>query len=146
MLKIIHLKVLVLFIFTLLSNLVEAAIAVDDQFTVNENSSAQIIDIFENDTINKGEEITTFTQPTNGVAILEPFGMTYQPNNGYCNNGITTDNFTYTLTGNSTATVSVTVTCLAGSPVAQIIPVNQFQWLLFLLIAMILVVKFRTTT
>ncbi len=146
MLKIIHLKVLVLFIFTLVSNLVEAAIAVDDQFTVNENSSAQIIDIFANDTIDKGEEVTAFNQPANGVAILEPFGMTYQPNNGYCNNGVTTDNFTYTLTGNSTATVSVTVTCLAGSPVAQVVPVNQFQWLLFLLIAMILVVKLRTTT
>ncbi len=146
MLKITNLKVQLLFILILLPKLVEAAVAVDDNVVVIENNGAQFIDIFANDTIDKGEEVTAFNQPANGVAILEPFGMTYQPNNGYCNNGVTTDNFTYTLTGNSTATVSVTVTCLAGSPVAQVVPVNQFQWLLFLLIAMILVVKLRTTT
>src|SRR5206468_4148353 len=47
--------------------------------------------------------------------------LTYQPNANYCNNppGTTLDTFTYTLTpGGSTATVSVTVTCVDDPPVA----------------------------
>ena len=41
-------------------------------------------------------------------------GLTYQPDPNYCNSppGATPDTFTYTLTGGSTATVSVTVTCV----------------------------------
>ena len=42
-------------------------------------------------------------------------GLTYQPDPNYCNTqtGGTPDTFTYTLTpGGSTATVSVTVTCV----------------------------------
>ena len=48
-------------------------------------------------------------------------GLTYQPNPNYCNDppGTTLDTFTYTLTpGGSTATVSVTVTCVDDPPVA----------------------------
>ena len=122
-----------------------SAVAVDDQVKVIENSGATIIDVFANDTINKGDVVTTFTQPANGLVNLELFGMIYQPDNGYCNNGATTDDFTYTLTGGSTATVSITVTCLAGNPTAQVIPVNQLHWLLFLLVAIIFMTKFKNT-
>ena len=47
-------------------------------------------------------------------------GLTYQPDPNYCNAppGTTPDTFTYTLNGGSTATVSVTVTCVDDPPVA----------------------------
>ena len=45
-------------------------------------------------------------------------GLTYQPDANYCNSG-TPDTFTYTLTGGSTATVSVTVTCAPDNPVVD---------------------------
>jgi len=147
MLKITGLKIPLLFLLTLLANQAISATAMDDQAVVLENSGITLITVFNNDTINKGESVTAFTQPANGLisSVLPGLGMNYQPNNNYCNNGVTTDDFTYTLTGNSTATVSVTVTCLAGSPTAQVIPVNQLHWLLFLLIAIIFVAKFKNT-
>ena len=48
-------------------------------------------------------------------------GLTYQPNPNYCNNppGTTLSTFTYTLNGGSTATVSMTVTCVNDAPVAD---------------------------
>ena len=47
-------------------------------------------------------------------------GLTYQPDPNYCNDppGTAPDTFTYTLNGSSTATVSVTVTCVDDPPVA----------------------------
>ena len=47
-------------------------------------------------------------------------GLTYQPDPNYCNSpaGGTPDTFTYTLNGGSTATVTVTVTCVDDPPVA----------------------------
>ncbi len=146
MLKTIYLKVLLASTLILLSSLSKSAVSVDDQAVVIENSGTTLITVFDNDTINKGESVTAFTQPANGVSSLLPgLGINYQPNNNYCNNGVTTDDFTYTLTGASTATVSVTVTCLAGSPPAQVIPVNQFHWLLFLLISVVFVAKSKNT-
>ena len=63
------------------------------------------------------------TQPANGTVVITGggTGLTYQPNANYCNTppGTTLDTFTYTLTpGGSTATVSVTVTCVDDAPVA----------------------------
>ena len=139
MYKLTNLKLILFMILILFSNFVLSAIAVDDQFVVIENSGATIIDAFANDTIDKGEAVTTFTQPANGVVILELFGMTYEPNNGYCNNGINTDDFTYTLTGGSTATVAITVSCLSVE--ARVIPVNQIYWLLFLFFTILIVAK-----
>ncbi len=140
------LKIILLFVLTLISELALSAIAIDDQVTVVENSGISLLAVFDNDTINKGESLTSFTQPTNGLisSVLPGLGINYQPNNNYCNNGITTDNFTYTLTGGVRATVFVTVNCLAGSPPAQVIPVNQTYWLMFLFIAIIVVVKVKT--
>ena len=67
--------------------------------------------------------IDTVTQPANGTVVITGggTGLTYQPNLNYCNTppGTTPDTFTYTLTpGGSTATVSVTVTCVDDPPVA----------------------------
>lgn len=146
MFKATYLKALLIFILISLSNLVMSrgsAVAVDDQAVVNENSEATLIDVFVNDTLGKGDDLTTFTQPANGTVSLGLFGLTYQPGNGYCNNGVSTDDFTYTLTGGSTATVFVTVTCISNGTTPQVIPVNQLQWLILLFFMILLVAKLQ---
>jgi hypothetical protein len=64
--------------------------------------------------------ISSRTQPSNGVVVIGPggSGLTYQPNQGYCNTPSgPTDAFTYTLNGGSTASVLMSVTCPpAGTP------------------------------
>jgi VCBS repeat-containing protein len=49
-------------------------------------------------------------------------GLTYQPDADYCNGGSPTDDFTYTVNGNDTATVSVTVSCVDDNPVVDTSP------------------------
>ena len=51
----------------------------------------------------------------------EHTGLTYEPDPDYCNDppGTSPDTFTYTLNGGSTATVSITVTCVNDAPVAD---------------------------
>ena len=62
------------------------------------------------------------TQPANGTVVITGggTGLTYQPDANYCNTrpAASPDTFTYTLTGGSTATVSVTVTCVDDPPTA----------------------------
>ena len=59
------------------------------------------------------------TQPTNGtVQLTGGSTLTYTPNPDYCSPTGTTDDFTYTLAGGSTATVHVTVDC-SVPPVAN---------------------------
>ena len=63
------------------------------------------------------------TQPANGTVVITGGGtdLTYQPDANYCNTqpAAPPDTFTYTLDpGGSTATVSVTVTCVDDPPVA----------------------------
>jgi len=94
-------------------------VAVADATTVSEDASATTINVLANDTdVDAGpKSITSVTQPTNGtVAITNAGGdLTYQPNANYCGS----DTFTYTLTpGGSTATVTMTVTCVDDNPVA----------------------------
>jgi hypothetical protein len=99
----------------------DAPTAVDDSATVNEDSGANAIDVLPNDTDPDGgtKSIQSVTQPANGnVAITGGgTGLTYAPNANYCNGGSPTDDFTYTLNGGSSATVSVTVTCVDDPPV-----------------------------
>ena len=78
-----------------------------------------------NDTDPDGDPlvIDSVTQPANGTVVITGggTGLTYEPDADYCNTppGTTLDTFTYTLTpGGSTATVSVTVTCVDDAPVA----------------------------
>ena len=69
------------------------------------------------------KSIASVTQPANGTVAITGggTGLTYQPNPNYCNDppGTTPSTFTYTLNGGSTATVSVTVTCVNDAPVAD---------------------------
>jgi VCBS repeat-containing protein len=98
--------------------------AVNDSKTLNEDSGATAIDVFANDTDIDGgpKSVASVTQPANGSVVITGggTGLTYAPSANYCNSppGTTPDTFTYTLNGGSTATVSVTVTCVDDPPVA----------------------------
>jgi hypothetical protein len=103
----------------------DAPVAVNDAATVNEDAAATAVPVLANDTDPDGGaiSITSVTQPTNGTVVITGggTGLTYQPNADYCNNppGTTLDTFTYTLTpGGSSATVTMTVTCVDDDPVA----------------------------
>jgi hypothetical protein len=99
-------------------------VAVDDAATITEDDPATAIPVLANDTDPDGGpmSITSVTQPANGVVVITGggSGLTYLPNPNYCNSASgPPDTFTYTLTpGGSTATVSVTVTCVVDNPVA----------------------------
>ena len=96
--------------------------AVNDSATVTEDSGANAINVLANDTDPDGgpKTIQTVTQPANGSVSVTGggSGLTYTPNANYCNGGSPVDSFTYTLNGGSTATVSVTVTCVDDPPTA----------------------------
>jgi hypothetical protein len=89
--------------------------ATADSATVNEDSAPVSLNVLSNDTdVDDGPvQIQSVTQPANGTVAITGggSGLTYQPSAGYCNSGGPTDNFTYTLNGGSTATVSVSVVC-----------------------------------
>jgi hypothetical protein len=102
-------------------------VAVDDAATITEDDPATTIDVLANDTDVDGGPISiaSVTQPANGVVVITNGGadVTYQPDPDYCNTppGTTLDTFTYTLApGGSTATVSVTVTCVNDVPVVDL--------------------------
>ena len=104
----------------------DAPVAVDDAVTVAEDGAATTIDVLANDTdVDAGPiSIDSVTQPVNGAVVISAAGddLTYQPDADYCNDppGTTPDTFTYTLDpGGSTATVSVAVTCVPDTPVAN---------------------------
>ena len=90
-----------------------------------EDSGATTIDVLANDVDadSVGMTIDRATQPANGTVVITGDGadLTYEPDANYCNTqaGGSPDTFTYTLTpGGSTATVSVTVTCVDDPPAA----------------------------
>ncbi len=99
-------------------------VAVNDSATVAEDDSATAINVLANDTDTDGgpKTVQSVTQPANGAVVITGggSGLTYVPNNNYCNSppGTTPDTFTYTLNGGDTASVSVTVTCSDDAPVA----------------------------
>jgi YD repeat-containing protein len=98
-------------------------VAVDDVATVTEDDPATTVTVLINDTDIDGgpQSIDTATQPPNGIVVITNDGadLTYTPAPNYCNNGTSTDDFSYTLApGGSTATVRVTVTCVNDPPVA----------------------------
>jgi len=102
----------------------EDPVAVDDAATVTEDDAATTVDVLANDTdLDEGPiTIDSVTQPTNGTVVITNGGddLTYEPDADYCNDGSPTDDFTYTLTpGGDTATVAMTVTCVADVPVAE---------------------------
>ena len=99
----------------------DAPVAVADSATVNEDAPATTLDVLGNDTDVDGGPISiaSVTQPANGTVVNNGNNLTYTPDADFCNDGTPTDDFTYTLDpGGSTATVSVTVSCVDDAPVA----------------------------
>jgi VCBS repeat-containing protein len=101
-------------------------VAVNDAATVAEDAAATVVPVLTNDTDVDGgpESIASVTQPANGTVVITGggTGLTYKPNANYCNNppGTSPDTFTYTLSpGGSSATVSMTVTCVNDNPVVD---------------------------
>ncbi len=97
----------------------DAPSAVNDLVTVTESVGPTPLDVLANDTDVDGgpKAIASKTNGAHGtVAIAEGgSGLTYAPDIGYCG----PDSFSYELApGGSTATVSVTVTCVEEPPVA----------------------------
>ena len=100
-----------------------------DSATVLEDASATSVDVLTNDTDIDGgpKTISSATDPANGTVVLTGgspgahTGLTYEPDPDYCNDppGTTPDTFNYTLNGGSSASVSMTVTCVNDAPVAD---------------------------
>ncbi|MCV7419201.1 tandem-95 repeat protein [Mycobacterium yunnanensis] len=92
----------------------DPTVAVDDTATVVEDTPTAI-NVLDNDTNVDGVlmNITAVTQPANGTVTIIGTTVSYTPNTNY--NG--TDSFTYTLNGDSTATVRITVTPVNDAPV-----------------------------
>ncbi|WP_343993664.1 Ig-like domain-containing protein [Nocardioides dubius] len=99
----------------------EPASAVDDTFTVDEDSTPNPLDVLANDADPEGAplSITTITSPAHGTAIRSGNAITYQPDPDFCSVEGATDSFTYTLSDGVTATVTVSVTCLPDAPVLE---------------------------
>ena len=94
--------------------------AVNDAATVVEDSNQTPIPVLANDTNADGGPIviTSGTQASGGAVLITGggTGLTFTPNANVCST--TPQTFTYTLNGGSTATVSVTVTCVDDAPTA----------------------------
>jgi hypothetical protein len=108
----------------------DAPVAANDGATVPEDASATSVPVLTNDTDVDGgtKTIASATDPANGTVVPTGgspgayTGLTYQPDPNYCNDppGTSLDTFDYTLApGGSTATVSMTVTCVNDAPVAD---------------------------
>jgi Bacterial cadherin-like domain len=115
----------------------DAPVAVNDALIVAENAPATAMAVLDNDTdVDAGpRSISAVSQPANGTVAITGggAGLTYTPSASYCNailpaaGGASTpapavappaETFTYTLSpGGSTATVSVTVTCVDQPPI-----------------------------
>ena len=104
-------------------------VAVNDTATVAEDDVPTAVTVLANDTDPDGglKTIASATQPDHGLVALTGgtpgahTGLTYRPDPHYCNSppGTTPDTFTYALApGGSSATVSVTVTCVDDTPTA----------------------------
>ena len=91
-----------------------------DAYMINEDSAAVTLDVLANDTssINGPSPISNVTQPANGTVAIINSGnnLSYQANADYCNSGGSTDDFTYTINGGSTASVAMTVDCVNDEP------------------------------
>jgi len=100
-------------------------VAVDDSATVDEDSGATAVAALANDTDPDAGpmSIASVTQSAHGAVAITGGGMglTYEPDANYCNDPSSgaPDLFTYTLDGGSSATVSMTVTCVNDRPVTS---------------------------
>ncbi len=107
--------------------------AVNDSATVSEDAVATAVPVTANDTNPSGQAITitSVTQPANGQVVITGggTGLTYKPIANYCNSppGTTPDTFTYTINGGTSATVSMTVTCVDDPPTAVRDPLSVVE-------------------
>ena len=96
-------------------------IAVDDNVTVNEDSTNNVINVLANDSDPDGDTLTVIMvgTPTHGDVTIGPGGVAYTPDPNY----VGPDSFTYTIddgTGRTaTATVHITVANVNDNPVAN---------------------------
>ena len=103
----------------------DAPTAVNDTKTVPEDSGPTAIDVLANDTDADGGPMTinSVTQPAHGTVAIAGDGLSVSPTprtrtTATRDPPASTDDFTYTLNGGSTATVAVTVTCVDDAPTA----------------------------
>ena len=92
------------------------AVANNDAASLNEDSGANTLNVLlnDNDPENDPFVITAKTDGSNGIVAITNGGtdLSYTPTGDYCGS----DSFTYTITGNSTATVSIDVNCVNDQP------------------------------
>ena len=109
----------------------DAPIAVADTNTITEDLDVTHIQVLNNDTdVDDGTIfIESYTQASHGSVGSTAGRLSYSPDSDYCNDGNTTDDFTYTLNGGSQATVSITVICVDDLPIAvlDVVSVNEDQ-------------------
>lgn len=99
----------------------DAAVANDDAITVAEDAAPTQVDVLANDEAGDAgaPSVTGISSPAHGTAILSGGVVSYQPDADYCNVAPDVDTFDYTLSGGSSATVSVAVTCVNDAPTAS---------------------------
>jgi hypothetical protein len=92
--------------------------AVDDAATMNEDAGAAAVDVLANDTDVGGgpKTIAAKTNGSHGTVVVTGggSGLSCAPAANFCGS----DSFGYSLNGGSTATVTVTVSCVDDPPVA----------------------------
>ena len=91
--------------------------AVGDSFAVNEDAAATPLPILDNDTDPDlgPKQILSVNDPAGGTVAITGggSGLTYTPDPDYCNApGGSPDTFSYTITGGSSAAVSMAVNCV----------------------------------
>jgi arylsulfotransferase ASST/Big-like domain-containing protein/hemolysin type calcium-binding protein len=100
----------------------DAPMAVGDSVAITEGDTATAIAVLANDTdVDEGPRgITGVTQPVHGTAVVTGggTGLTYEPDEDYCDESAS-DDFTYTLNGGSSATVAVSVACFEEAPMVE---------------------------
>lgn len=93
---------------------VEQPAAINDKVTVVEDSGSVVIDVLANDTGPAPLTVDSVTQPEHGETGASATSVSYVPDPDFCG----PDLFTYTISGGSTATVILDVTCVDDAPEA----------------------------
>ena len=95
-----------------------AAVANDDEFTIDEDAGASSLAVLGNDTDADNDAIHVTGiggAHEHGTATFTDGGISYTPDANYCG----TDSLTYSVTGGDTATVALTITCVDDPAVAN---------------------------
>ena len=90
--------------------------AVNDSASLAEDAGATVVAVLDNDTDADGgaKQVMSVSQPAHGTTANGSTNVSYSPAADYCG----ADSFSYTLNGGSTATVSLTVSCINDPAVA----------------------------